>query len=99
MTEQEYDRARALFTYAVKQGLDWAKVLDTYDFLATTRRARELQVKALMDLKMRMDRFQAHEHLRRLHTDGPYTAAQMHQALESFIDEYISLLEKGEIEP
>jgi hypothetical protein len=90
------DRLRAsnLMTYARRQGLDLAAVLDTYDMLLTEAAVNRVGLEALRAFRRSMDQWQAHEFARRIRKDAPISPAEMFDAIASYLDDYITMKEK-----
>lgn len=82
--------ARLMVRYAREAGLDVCEYLDARALLLTPTRTRQLRVQVLEELQRSMDKWEAHEYLRRINRDGPWTPQQMLEAVRLFMSEYIS---------
>jgi len=82
--------ARVLIRRSQHAGTDPIEVLNHGDLLLTPYHERRLQVEALQRFADELDRWQAHEMLRREMAPGnPGTPADMYRAVRKFLDEFI----------
>ena len=96
MDEREWRSITNLLEYALKQGVDRVKLLDTYGKLHTAARHKESRLEALRELRTAFDQLQAHEMARLIAWGRPMTADDMFRAVTMYLDDYISNQEKEE---
>lgn len=94
INERDQQQVRNVMSYARKQGLDAVKLLDTYDLLLTTTSRHRISLDALRELQASLGQLQAHQIARRIRWDAPVTAAEMFDAIASYLDDYITMKEK-----
>lgn len=93
----ELDEPRALAAYAKRAGLDLFEFLERQGWLATTSATRRVEVERLRDLQRSMQRWDAHEYLRRVDRNGPWSPQQMLEAIHLYIEDYITAVIRGEL--
>lgn len=94
LDEQTYLAVHAALARARRGGWDPAEVLHEGGLILAPAVRRQVVVGALKEFAAELERWRTHEFARRVGRDRPLTSAEMHEAIKSYLADYIDMKEK-----
>mgnify|MGYP001573554711 CR=1 FL=1 len=91
LDEATYLAVQASLTRARRGGWDAAEVLHEAGLVLSPAVRRRVVVAELEAFARELERWRPHEFLRRVHKDMPSTPADMHEAICSYLADYIDV--------
>jgi len=95
LDEQTYLAVHAALTRARRGGWDPAEVLHENGLVLAPAVRRLVVVGALEMFAGELERWHTHEFARRVAHDRPLTPVEMHEAIKSYLHDYIAVQRKG----